>query len=330
MHVFVTGATGFVGHYVLGELIRTGHTARCLLRRSSIDKLPIDRAEIVELEPFEAERAAGAKGAPGGKVEVVFGDVADAESLKGRLAGCDAVIHLVGVIDENRRRGVTFERMNLEATRHIVNEARAAGVARFVHMSANGARGSEDASGYHRTKWQAEEIVRGAGFAGAVIFRPTIIFGDPGPGRPEFASRMAETLIRPFPILPVLGDGRYRLQPIHISAVAAAFVQALTLEVPEGEVPAYCVAGEEEVEFDDLLDRITIAMGRRPKRKMHLPLWMSKSLVSTAGAAGLLPISPAQFQMLQEGNTCDPTAFRETFEYSPVPFEPAQMDYLAP
>ena len=90
---------------------------------------------------------------------------------------------------------------------------------------------------------------------------------------------------------------------------------------------SHTFAGDRPVE---VLDRITIAMGRRPKRKMHLPLWMSKSLVSTAGAAGLLPISPAQFQMLQEGNTCDPTAFRETFEYSPVPFEPAQMDYLAP
>lgn len=330
MHVFLTGATGFVGHHVLQELLRRGHTVRCLVREGSLDKLPVpesDRAEVDSSKEAIVGGAAPQSGAPRAPVEVVYGDVTDIESIEGDMAGCDAVIHLVGIIEEDRVRDLTFHNLHVRGTRHVVEQAKAAGVRRFVHMSANGAR-PEAPSDYHTTKWQAEEIVRNAGFAHVVVFRPSVIFGDPGEDRPEFASRLAQTLVGPFPILPILGDGQYELQPVHISAVASAFAQAVELDLPEGQDRSFCVAGPDVLTFDEVVDRIAQGRGGKPKPKAHVPLAVAKGMVNTVGALGLMPISPAQFQMLIEGNTCDATDFNETFDVEVIPFTPEHLAYL--
>jgi NADH dehydrogenase len=332
MHVFLTGATGFVGHYVLRALLDRGHTVRCLLRPNSTDKLDVD-AETVEVDSsqetvvreLEGENTAGAN-VTAAPVEIVYGDVTDLATIQGDMRGCDAVVHLVGIIEENRPKGVTFERIHVRGTRTVVEEAKAAGVPRFIHMSANGAR-EDGTSAYQTTKWRAEEIVRAAGFEGHVIFRPSIVFGDPGPDRVEFASRLADTLIDPFPVLPILGDGQYELQPVHVTTVAEAFAAAVEMAVPEEGV-SYCVAGHERVTFDETVDRITRGMGKRPKPKVHQPMWLAKALVGTAGEVGLLPISPAQFKMLIEGNTCDASDFWATFDVPDVPFTPEHLGYL--
>ena len=342
MRVFLTGATGFVGHYVLRALLDRGHTARCLVRPGTpLDRLGIDPGRVADVDSSqekvveamrEGEAATGAQDS-GTSVEVVYGDVTELATLQGDMNGCDAVIHLVGIIDENRPKGTTFERIHVRGTRTVVEEAKAAGIRRFVHMSANGADAEGD-SAYQTTKWRAEEIVREAGFEVTVIFRPSIIFGDPGADRVEFASRLADTLVAAFPVLPILGDGQYQLQPVHVTAVAEAFVQALDVRPPPPEDEddarhlAYCVGGHERVTFDETVDRIARGLGGKPKPKLHQPLWLAKTLVNTAGEVGLLPISPAQFKMLIAGNVCDPSDFYAAFDVPDVPFTPEHLAYL--
>lgn len=331
MHVFLTGATGFVGHEVLKALLAHNHSVRCLIREEALDKLPILEDQISVVDSSKDQLAEGEEPAqrdPSVRVEVVYGDIQDLDSIDGDMNGCDAVIHLVGIIDEDRRTGKTFENVHVRGTRNVVEEAKAAGIERFIHMSANGARGDRDASRYHSTKWQAEEIVREAGFPHTVIFRPSIIFGDPD-GRVEFATRLAQTLIRSFPVVPVLGNGRYQLQPIHISDVANAFAQSVTLSFEEGIPNEYEVGGLEAITFDEALDRIARGMDRKPPGKVHLPLWFAKVLINTVGAAGLLPISPAQFRMLIEGNTTDNSAFIRDFTPKLIPFEVENLRYLS-
>jgi NADH dehydrogenase len=302
MRVLLTGASGYVGSYVLRELLRREHTPRCLVRGSAADLAVQDDS-----------------------VEGAVGDVTEPASLDEACADCDAVIHLVGVIEERPSRGVTFERIHVDGTRHVVEAARDAGVERFVHMSANGAR-PEDGTAYQRTKWEAEQLVTDAGFDRWTIVRPSLLFGAPDPGRPEFSSQLLDDLVRPFPILPVFGDGRYEMQPVHVTEVAAAFVQALTTEAAPGEI--YVAAGPDRFPYVEVLDRIARGAGLEPKPKVSVPLALARLGVYTAGRVGLLPISPAQFEMLVEGNTGDETAFYRDFDLTPTRFTPENLTYL--
>ncbi len=298
--VLLTGATGYVGGYVLDALLARGHAVRALVRGGG-------------------EALAVRSG-----VEVHHGDVTDPGTFGHAFRGVGAVVHLVGIIDESPP-SVTFERVHVDGTRNVVEAAQAAGVARFVQMSANGAR-ADAATGYQTTKWRAEEIVRAAGFEHAVVFRPSTLFGDPGPDNPEFAKRLWETLVDPFPILPVFGDGQYRLQPVHVQACADAIAQAVTRDASNGR--AYCVAGHEEVPYREVLRRIARGGGVRPKPTVSVPIPVARLGVNTLGKAGLLPISPAQFEMLVEGNTCDPSAFFADFDVETPPFDGENLSYL--
>ncbi|WP_412061055.1 NAD-dependent epimerase/dehydratase family protein [Rubrivirga sp. IMCC45206] len=299
MHVLLTGATGFVGGHVLSALRDRGHTVHALVRGDGA-------------------------GLPDG-VETARGDVTDLATLGGAFDGIDAVVHLVGIIDESPSKGVTFEKIHVDGTRNVAFSAREAGVTRFVHMSANGAR-ADGSSAYQTTKWRAEEVVRGVGFEHLVIFRPSTLFGDPGPDNPEFAKRLWETLVQPFPVLPVFGKGDYELQPIHVAACADAMAQAVDRDASAGM--SYCVAGPERIPYRDVLDRIARGGGIEPKPTARVPIVAARLGVNTLGKAGLLPISPAQFEMLVEGNTCDPTAFFADFGVDTPRFDAESLAYL--
>ena len=149
MHrVYVTGATGFVGRAVIQALRAEGHVVRCLVRRGS----------EADLHGFEA-------------IERVEGDILGPPgSLEAGMAGCDTVIHLVGIIREHKSRGITFDRLHRVGTNNVLAAAAAAGVRRYLHMSALGARAGAR-SRYHQTKWAAEEAVRTSGLAWTKIGR---------------------------------------------------------------------------------------------------------------------------------------------------------------
>ncbi len=304
MHVYLTGGTGFVGSYVLRALIEAGHTARCLVRNADA-RLAVEDRE---------------------KVERVKGDVTRPKSLAGTMRGCDAVIHLVGIIEEQPARGVTFERIHWEGAAHVIDEAKASGIERFVLMSANGAR-EDGVSAYQTTKWKAEQYLGKAAFPHAVVFRPSLVFGDPGPdGAEDFATRLARTLVKPFPILPVFGDGKIPMQPISVEEVASAFVQALTRRVAAGQT--YVAVGKEVYTYAEILDVIARALGLSPKPKLPQPIWLVRPVLHTVGRLGLSPITPDQFEMLIEGNTGDPTALYRDFDLTYRPFTPEHLAYL--
>ena len=302
MHVFLTGATGFVGSYVLKDLIAAGHSVRCLMR---------DTKSALSIENDAIER--------------VKGDVTKPKSLTGLIRGCDAVIHLVGIIKEVPSKGVTFDALHRKATRHIVDEAKDSGVTHFVHMSANGAR-AEGVSAYQTTKWQGEEYVRKAEFKNWTIFRPSVVFGKPGPDQPEFASQLVDTLIRPFPVLPVFGDGKYEMQPVSVQDVSASFVQSLTTEQAWGR--SYCVAGRMKFTYAEIINLLSQGAGIAQKLQVNQPVWMVRPLIHTVGQTGLLPITPDQFEMLLEGNTCDSSLFFEHFDLPDISFNPENLSYL--
>lgn len=275
--VFVTGGTGFVGRSVIRALLANGFLVRCLVRPGSEPAL----------RGFES-------------IDRVPGDVLRPDGLVACAEGCAAVIHLVGIIRERPTRGVTFERLHTQATQNMLGVAKSAGVKRYLQMSALGTRPNAR-SRYHQTKWRAEEAVRASGL-GWTIFRPSIIFG---PGD-EFVSVLAR-MVRRLPVVPVLGDGQYRLQPIPVEQVAEGFARAVRSEGSVGQT--YEVGGPAAYRFVEILDLIGAAVGRPRVRKIHAPLGAVKLATRLLQWLPFYPVTMDQLYMLEEENVTDPSRF---------------------
>lgn len=288
MHrVFVTGATGFVGRAVIQALRAEGHVVRCLVRRGS----------EADLHGFEA-------------IERVEGDIlGPPASLEADIAGCDTVIHLVGIIREHKSRGITFDRLHHVGTKNVLAAAAAAGARRYLHMSALGTRAGARAR-YHQTKWAAEEAVRASGLEWT-IFRPSVIYG-PGDG---FLSLLAGMVGR-LPVVPVIGDGRQRLQPVPVEHVAAGFARAVRVEASVKQT--YTVTGPDAVSMIELLEMIGAAMHRRV-RLVRIPLGLIRPVARMVHRVPSFPVTPDQLLMLEEDNTGDAGPFYAAFGITPLP-----------
>ena len=294
MLVAVTGATGFVGRHIVRQLAERGHRVRALAR-----------------DPARAPAQAGAA------VELVRGDLADRGALRALAAGADAVVHLVGIIAE--RGAATYSAVQVEGTRSVLDAARAAGVRRFAHMSAVGARDEPGATPYHRTKARAEALVRASGLS-AAVFRPSFISG------PEnIPIRVLARLHRLLPAVPVFGDGSFPVQPVWIGDVALAF--ALAVERPEltGD---YELGGPDRVTYAEFVRAIGRASGH-PRPLVHVPLGVMRVAARVFDLVPGAPITSDQLQMLVEGSATPANAIASVFGIRPVPFEAGLRRYLA-
>jgi uncharacterized protein YbjT (DUF2867 family) len=296
MLIAVTGATGYVGSVIARKLLRRDHRLRALVRRP---------------ERAGALRDLG--------VELIAGDLGDAEAL-GRLAeGASAIVHLVGIIAEAGPQ--TYEAVQVAGTREVVAAGRRAGVRLLVHMSALGARETPGATRYHRTKWAAEETVRASGLAHAIV-RPSLVAG---PGSPPLKTMV--DMIRLSPVVPVIGDGRYEMQPVWIGDVAEVF--ALVLERPDLR-GTFEIGGPERLTYHGMLDALEAALGVR-RWRISVPAGIARA-ASLAGTAfpALSPITPDQLQMLLEGNTTADNAITARFGLQPRTFAEVAAEICAP
>ena len=279
MLIALTGATGYVGSRVVRKLLRREHDVRALVRRP-------DRAGPLE--------DLG--------VQLVAGDLHDIGALAALVEGAGAVVHLVGIIVE--ARGQTFEAVHVAGTRALIAAAKDAGVRLMVHMSALGARPGAGATRYHQTKWQAEEAVRAGGIP-HVILRPSLIAG---PG--NAALKTMVDMIRLSPVVPVIGSGRYELQPVWLEDVAEAF--ALAVERPDLR-GTFDIAGPERLSYHQLLDRLETAMGVK-RRRVAVPVGVVRfAAAASAALPNLAPITSEQLQMLLEGSCTDRNALESPF-----------------
>ncbi len=296
MNVLVSGGSGFVGSEIVRQLVAAGHRVRVLSRG------------FRRLDPA---------------VRSVHGSVLDPGCLPEACAGCDAVVHLVGIISEIG--GQTFERVHVDGTRNLLAAARAAGVPRFIHMSALGTR-PDAVARYHRTKWAAEESVRASGLDWT-LFRPSLVFG---PGD-HFVGLFAR-ISRWSPVLPVMGDGQALLQPVAVDEVARCFVGALA--EPRSIGRTFDLCGSERLSFDAVLDAILAATGRR-RMKLHIPLPIARlqAAVMESVFPRILrrpsPLNRDQLLMLSEDNVGDPVPASQMFRYRPTGFRAGIRPILA-
>ena len=317
--VFVTGGSGFVGRHVVRRLVAGGHKPVCLVR---------DRQRFVS-QMSEV---------PEDRYEVVVGDLFDDDTLNQAASGAEAAIHLVGIISERHLRKQTFTRIHIEGTERVLAACEAAGIRRYVHMSALGSRPNAP-SRYHQTKWAAENLVRAGGLAWT-IFRPSIIHGPDG----EFMRMMRALLCdatvpafgvipMPLPVVPYFGDGQNKVQPVSVLDVAECFVSSLSK--PETIGNAYDLGGPEAMSWKALYRtcRELIPGAKHWKPMVSQPVGVAKLMAATLMRLPMLPVrfrfNADQVVMSQEDSVCDTGPVERTFGIKMRDFRKELAGYAA-
>jgi len=302
MNVFLTGSTGYVGGQILQDLLAQDHHVRCLVRAESRGKLQ--------------ER-------PG--VETVVGDIVEPKTLQGKLDGCDAAIHLVGIIREFPREGITWERIHWQGARNVIDEAERAGAKRFLLMSAMGVR-ADGVSQYQTTKYRAEEYLKQSSLEWT-IFRPSLIFGE----RDQSVNTFAK-IVKLAPFYPIFGrTGESRFQPVAVENVAEGFVKALNASASIGKT--YEVGGSGIYTFRELIQIIGGVLGKRRVRTITIPMpliMLQARLFQYVKLFGrpLLPFSVDQLKMLSEDNVGNSEPFFRELGIQPIGFKEGIARYM--
>ena len=287
MSVLVTGGTGFIGPRVVHALRAHGHSVRVLVRR-----------------PERATRIGGLG------AETVAGDITDPASLTAAVEGVSQVVHLVGII---RGQPADFDRIMIEGTRNLIAASKGAGVERFTLMSGIGAGDpAHDVVPYFRAKNAQERDVAASGLE-YTVFRPGFVFG-PGGALPLFITQVKLT-----PVVPVIGSGLQRSQPMWVDDAAEHFARSIGM--PEAANRIFELGGPDTVSWNELYQTIAKVLGKR-RRLLHVPFGVARGGALLTQRLPGAPLTADQVRMLQMGDVVVANSDAvETFQLPLVPLE---------
>jgi uncharacterized protein YbjT (DUF2867 family) len=278
----VFGGSGFVGRHAIRALARAGWRVRAAERRPDL---------AGHLQPLGSV----------GQIMAVQANLRFPASVERAVAGADCVINAVGVLAGSGRQ--SFDALHVAGARAVAKAAREAGVKRLIHVSALGAD-LKSKSNYARSKAEGERAVLEE-FPDAIILRPSIVFGP----EDQFFNRFA-ALAQISPMLPLIGGGKTKFQPVFVGDVATAIKAAADGAGKPGTV--YELGGPEIASFRDLLER-TQDWTDRSRGYLPLPFWMAKlqALMTWPLPNSLRPITVDQVRMLQVDNVVSEGAKQE-------------------
>ncbi len=275
----VFGGPGFVGRHVVRELARRGWRVRAASRRPDL---------AGHLQPMGAV----------GQIHAVQANLRYPESCRAAVEGAGVVVNCVAIMNNSGKQ--KLQAVNVEGARAVARAAREAGVKRLVHVSAIGADKSSSAA-YARSKAEGEAAVL-AEFPNAIIVRPSIVFGP----EDEFFNRFAN-MARMSPMMPLVGGGRTRFQPVYVGDLATAIVNAGEGMGKSGTI--YEVGGPDVASFRALLDQ-TQKWADRKRPYFPMPFWLAKlqAMLTWPLPNSLRPITVDQVRMLQKDNVVSEAA----------------------
>jgi uncharacterized protein YbjT (DUF2867 family) len=296
--ILVSGGTGFVGSAIVRELLHRGEKVAVLGR---------DVSRIRALF--------------GGDVEPREGDVRDSATLAQAMRGIDVVVNAVQFPNapiESRRKGLTFEEVDLKGTRNQVDAAKVAGVRRFVYVSGVGAAKDSDRH-WFRYKWEAEKYLQDSGLEWVVV-RPTWVYG---PGDVSLNRFLGFAKVLPF--IPMFGNGDQAMQPVFIDDVGRVCADAALR--PEAANKLFELGGPDVMTMNDVLRTALEVMGKR-RRLLHQPVAAGKAIGTLASVLPSPPLSADAVDFITGAATADNTRLIETLGPRLTPLREGLATYL--
>jgi len=296
--ILVAGGTGFVGSAVVRELLRRGEKVAVLGRD-----------------------AARARARFGAGVDARAADVREAAGLASAFSAVDVVVNAVQFPNspiENRRKGWTFEEVDLKGTKNQVDAAKQAGVRRFVYLSGVGAA-PDAARHWFRFKWEAEQHLINSGLEWVVI-RPTWVFG------PDDSSlNRILGFGRFLPFIPTFGNGKQAMQPVFIDDVGR--VTADCALKPEAANQLFELGGPDVMTMDEVFKAALAAMGRR-RPILHQPVMAGKLIGRVAGALPSPPLTADSVEFITAAAVADNANLERVLNARLTPLKEALATYL--
>ncbi len=300
--VAILGGSGFVGGYIVRELIESGYTVK-MINRSLDEQSRSDMCSQVAIDLYS-------------------------EDLSKELDGCECVIYNIGIIREFPGKGITFKSLHQDLAVHAINMARKAGARKFILMSANGVE--RRLTPYEETKFNSENYLKKSGLEWT-IFRPSLIFGDPD-GKMEFCSQVKRDMVRlpvPLPMffsgLDISSAGSFKMSPIHVKNVADFFVKAV--DRADSNQRVYELGGTSSYSWREMLSIVSEACRKR-KWSAPVPFFAVKFFAVLFDRFSWFPVTRDQLTMLSHGNTCKSVEYFSDFNVDEIPFDVRSLDYL--
>ena len=297
--VCVLGGTGFVGMAIVANLIKHGCCVRVLTRRRERHK------DLLVL--------------PG--VELIEADIQHAPALEHFFRDCDAVINLVGILNEKRDNGLGFRHVHVDLVEKVVHACQRTGVTRLLHMGALHADAKQGPSYYLRSKGEALDLVHAARDLKVTSFCPSVIFG---PGD-SFFNRFA-SLLRLLPGVMPLACGNTCFAPVYVGDVAEAFVRSLNKPASFGQ--SYNLCGPHVYTLKQLVEYTAQQLGIK-RWVIGLGPGLSKLMANVFQYVPLFkPITRDNYRSLQVDSVCS-EPFPPIFGIQPSSIEEIVPTYLA-
>ncbi len=272
----ILGGTGFIGTHLTNRLSDEGYRLKILTRHR-------ERNRHLLVLPT---------------VQLVEADAHDSEQLKTHFSGCDALINLVGILNEKEHDGSGFQHVHVELAKKVLQVCKDCGITRLLHMSALNADASNGTSHYLRTKGEAEDYVLTSANeqVNVTCFRPSVIFGP----NDNFLTRLNKLLTITPLVLPIACPNT-RFSPVYVGDVTAAFANALQNKGTYGK--SYDLCGPHDYTFKELAKYVGHISGHR-RWIMGLPDPLSKLQAMTMEYFPGKPFSRDNYDTLSQDSLC--------------------------
>ena len=292
MRVLVAGGTGLNGRAIARAASRAGHEVSVLSRSR-----------------------------PRSGPAWVEGDVTRPETLRGALEGFDAVVDAVQFPNspiENPKKGYTFERIDLDGTKALVDAARSCGIGLFVGLSGAGAA-ADAPYRWQRLKYEEEQYIQASELA-FVVFRASWVFGPDDVSLNRFLG-FANFL----PFVPVIGDGKTRIAPLFIDDLGAHVAAALVNERARGQI--YEIGGPATLTMDEIIREALRVAGKR-RALLHQPKALMKVVAGIVQHFPGRPLTPDAIDFITMEGLVDTTSLRAVFGLPLTPLREGLATYL--